>query len=79
MPHRGAVVCNAPQRVLGSIGAQQACRVSRVECAVASPFAAVVASGKNQSVGGDVLVEGAHCHAEGLVERGVVGCDGLRI
>ena len=47
MTHRSAVVGNAPERVFGSVGADEAEGVERIYGAVASPFAAISTSSQN--------------------------------
>ena len=77
MTHRSAVVGNAPERVFGSVGADEAEGVERIDGAVASPFAAISATGKDYSLGSGVFVDSANSNIECLVDGAIARSESL--
>lgn len=78
MAYAEAVLGDAPERLLGHLGTEEADGVPAVDGAVARPFAAIAASGMDEAVVG-VVVYGPDGKAEGTVDERVGSLQALSL
>lgn len=78
MAYAEAVLGDAPERLLGHLGTEEADGVPAVDGAVARPFAAIAASSMDEAVVG-VVVYGPDGKAEGAVDKRVGSLQALSL